>query len=184
MRNLIRNLNLPQLRHAKLKTDSTAEDETEIILHHLRLNSLPLEAPPAPRSSCPELVVHTNTIRSLYPNTLEIPPFHSTDQPVLRVLLPRPILEMSELKLTMAILDVHTVDFGTLHHKIQQQQPTLEFQVSRSLVRFLFNFDHCTFAYTCIYPPYYILQPSRPWFFLANFPIYVTPYLFILFLTT
>lgn len=90
-------------------------------------------------------------MRSLSPKTLEIPFLHSTDQPVLRVLLPRsavyprPILEMSELKMTITILDVHTVDLGTLHrHKIQQQQLTPEIQVRRSLFscQILVHFDH------------------------------------------
>ena len=119
-----------------MKTDSNAAGETEIILYNPILNSPRLGTPPALRSN-PEVVVHTKTIRSLYPETLEIQ-FHSTDKPVLRVLLPRsavyprPILEMSELQLIMVILeDVHTVDLGTLHHKIHQPQLILEIQVRR-----------------------------------------------------
>ena len=133
-------------------------------------------------------MVHTKTIRSLYPKTLEIP-FHSTDQPVLRVLLPRsavyprPILEMTELKLTKAIPDVHTVDLGTLHHKIQQQQLTPEFQVRRSLVRFLF-ISIIVEILICIYSPLIISSTFESLVFLGKFPIYVTSYLFILLLTS
>lgn len=119
---------LPQLKHTKMKTDSNALNESEI---YPLLSSPRLGMPPAPRSSCnPEVVVHMNTIRSVYPKSMEIP-FHSTDQPALRVLLPRstvyprPILEVNKLTLTMAILNV-AVDLGILHHKIQQQQLTLE----------------------------------------------------------
>ena len=83
----LRNLNLLQPRHARLKADSNAADETEINYRYPLLSSPRLEALPNPRSSRnTKVIVHT--IRSLYPKTLEIP-FHSTEQPVLRMLLPR-----------------------------------------------------------------------------------------------